>query len=230
MNLLQKLAKIRKSVEFVKKDKAGFGYKYVSEDTILAKIAGKMDALGVSLIPGISPATTEVTPYSYEKTKAKKDGVVTTERVNDVIVKADAVFTWVDNENPDDKIVVPWAIVGQQSEASQAFGSGLTYASRYFLLKYFNIATSEDDPEIWDKKKKESETKENREVCETIKEKIRTKLSRYVSLHPDAEKEISEFLRGIIMVNGKRTQDYRLITDPVLAANVLGQLNEKYPD
>lgn len=37
MNIYQKLARIRKQVEVIQKNKSGYGYKYVSEDEILAK-------------------------------------------------------------------------------------------------------------------------------------------------------------------------------------------------
>ena len=38
LNLYQKLAKIRKQVEVVQKNKSGYGYKYVTDDELLAKI------------------------------------------------------------------------------------------------------------------------------------------------------------------------------------------------
>ena len=38
LNIYQKLAKIRKNVEVLQKNKKGYGYTYVSEDTILANM------------------------------------------------------------------------------------------------------------------------------------------------------------------------------------------------
>lgn len=46
MNIYQRLAKIRKQVEVIQRNKSGYGYKYVSEDEILAKISGFMDMPG----------------------------------------------------------------------------------------------------------------------------------------------------------------------------------------
>ncbi len=147
MNIYQKLAKIRKPVEIIQKNKSGYGYRYVTEDLILAKITSLMDKLGVSLVPNIVAGSTMVSPYSYAKTKAAKNGDVYQEQVNEILVKADMEWHWVNNENPEDRIIVPWTLVGQQRDASQAFGSGLSYSSRYFMLKYFNVATSDDDPD-----------------------------------------------------------------------------------
>ena len=43
MNIYQKLARIRKQVEVIQKHKRGYGYTYVSEDEILAKVSGLRD-------------------------------------------------------------------------------------------------------------------------------------------------------------------------------------------
>jgi hypothetical protein len=45
MNIYQKLAKVRKQVEVVQKNKSGYGYKYVTDDELLAKITGVMDSM-----------------------------------------------------------------------------------------------------------------------------------------------------------------------------------------
>lgn len=231
MNLLQKLAKIRRNVEVMQKNKAGYGYKYVTEDAILANITGLMDKLGISLIPGIVPNTLSVTPYTYEKTKATKDGSkVYNERVNEILVKADTSWTWIDNANKEDVIVVPWVMVGQQSDASQAFGSGLSYSSRYFLLKYFNVSTTEDDPDNWRSKQKEAEDAEQREIAQGIVSQIRDKLSRYIAAHPDAEKEAIAVIKQHVIERGKPSANYLAIKDPVLASRLLDAINEKFPE
>ena len=60
MNIYQKLARIRKQVEVIQKNKSGYGYKYVSEDEILAKISVFMDKYGLSLIPNIKQGSTRL--------------------------------------------------------------------------------------------------------------------------------------------------------------------------
>lgn len=84
-----------------------------------------MDSLGVSLIPGIVPGTLEVAPYTYVKTKYdSKAKEYHEENVNEILVKADTVYTWVNDVNHSESIVVSWGLVGQQADASQIFGSG----------------------------------------------------------------------------------------------------------
>ena len=123
LNIYQKLAKIRKQVEVIQKNKRGYGYTYVSEEEILAKITVFMDKYHLSLVPGIVGGTTKVEPYPYKKTKTTKGGEIYEENVNEVLVSADMTWTWVNNDNPEEKVVVGWTLVGQQSDASQAFGS-----------------------------------------------------------------------------------------------------------
>lgn len=189
LNLYQKLAKIREYVEVMKRDKAAFGYSYVTDTELLAKITAGMKEYNVSLIPSIVPGTTQVIPYRYDKTKTKKDGTVisdTTVYVSEILVSSDAVFTWVNDENPDEKIEVPWVAVGQQADASMAFGAGLTYSYRYFLLKYFGVATPNDDPDNWRSKQKQAEAEaEQRAYAEANKE-IESKRKEITELGKEA--------------------------------------------
>ena len=78
------------------------------------------------------------------------------------------MWSWVDNDNPEERIDVEWALVGQQGDASQAFGSGLTYSNRYFLLKFFNIATPDADPDAFRSKQRAAETAEDKMIAEQI--------------------------------------------------------------
>ena len=101
LNIYQKLAKIRKQVEVIRKNKEGYGYKYVTDDEILAKLTGLMEKYGISLIPNITPQTLEVVPYTYHKLKSKKgkDGATETtdEIVNEIRVNADMTYVWINN-------------------------------------------------------------------------------------------------------------------------------------
>lgn len=225
LNIYQKLAEIGKPVEVLQKNKAGYGYKYVTDDVILASIKGAMRKHGVSLIPMIVPHTTGVTPYAYEKTKAAKNGSVYTEKVNEVLVSCDMEWHWVNNANPEDRIVVPWAMVGQQTDASQAFGSGLTYSSRYFLLKYFNVSTTEDDPDNWRAKKKAAEEQEEKEAAAQIVELIHSLVTAHLTDHPDDKQKVVETIKKYAVDKaGKPSGNYNNITNPVAAATLLEEL------
>lgn len=229
LNLYQKLALIRKPVEVMQRDTRAYGYSYVNENDILAKITKKMEELHVSLVPGIVPQSTVVTPYTYRKTKATKTGEVYEEIVNEVLVQADTTWRWVNNDDPSDFIVVPWAMVGQQTDASQSFGSGLTYSSRYFLLKYFNVATPNDDPDNWRSKQKEAEEQEKKLVAEKFVEQIDTTVRSILASDPSKRDAITELVKGYAREKGKPSGNYNAIKDPIMASALLEALQKAYP-
>lgn len=229
MNIYQKLAKIRKPVEVLQKNKSGYGYKYVTEDVILSKITGLMGKLGVSLVPNIAKGTMKVEPYGYTKTKSTKNGDIYEERVNEILVSCDMEWHWVNNENPEDRVVVPWAMVGQQSDASQAFGSGLSYASRYFMLKYFNVATSDDDPDNWRSAQKEAENAEDRAIAEKIVEQIHQLVTSYLESHPEDKQAVVALVKKYARTkSGRASANYYDIEDPVVASKLLEDVTDKF--
>lgn len=136
MNIYQKIVEIRKSIDVFKKDTKGYGYDYVSGAQVLKKVKDKMDELGVILEPHVLNQQHETFDYTAKG-----------EEKTDFIVWGEMEYHWVNAEKPDDRIVVKWQMFGQQNDISKAFGSGLTYSERYFLLKYFGVPTDEDDPD-----------------------------------------------------------------------------------
>lgn len=215
LNLYQKLAKIRKPVEVMQRNKSGFGYKYVTDTELLAKISGLMDKYGVSLVPSVVPNSTKVEPYSYEKTKGGK-----TETVNEILVHGDMKYTWVNNDDPTEQIVVDWVMVGHQSDGSQGFGSALTYSMRYFLLKYFGVATPDDDPDSWRSKQKEAAMLEEQTIAEGIINEVHNIVTNYLSSNEDKRTEVKKLVTKYV-----RGGDYFKINEPVLAKKLLDDIN-----
>ena len=215
LNLYQKLAKIRKPVEVMQRNKSGFGYKYVTDTELFAKISGLMDKYGVSLVPSVVPNSTKVEPYSYEKTKGGK-----TETVNEILVHGDMKYTWVNNDDPTEQIVVDWVMVGHQSDGSQGFGSALTYSMRYFLLKYFGVATPDDDPDSWRSKQKEAAMLEEQTIAEGIINEVHNIVTNYLSSNEDKRTEVKKLVTKYV-----RGGDYFKINEPVLAKKLLDDIN-----
>lgn len=230
LNLYQKLARIRKMTEVIQKNRAGFGYKYVTEDEILARVTAGMEKYGVSLIPRMVPGTTEVTPIHYVKRDVKNDKagkqIVTEKSVDEYLITGQIEWEWINDETPSENIVVPWMIVGQQNDASQTFGSAWTYSSRYFLLKYFNIATSDDDPDNYRAKKAEAAMQEQKEILNSIIAEIEKTINEHVN---DTNKENVKkqiLAARVVIEKGKPSNKFTLIRDVDSAAKYLEILNE----
>ena len=224
LNLYQKLAKIRKQVEVMKKNKSGFNYKYVTDDELLAKITTFMDKYNLSLIPCVVQGSMTHELYHYMKTKIDKNTKQSyDEHNNEIIVSADMVFTWVNNENPQEKLEVQWATIGQQTDSSQAFGSGLTYAMRYFLLKFFNIATPDDDVDSWRSKQKAAELAEDRALAEQIINEFDIAVKEFLEANKDEGEKVKELASKYV-----KDGNYFAITESTLAAKLLSDFNNTF--
>lgn len=225
MNLYQKLAKIRKQVEVIRKNKKGFNYSYVSDDEILARVSVFLDKYGISLIPNVSMGTLKVEPYTYKKTKVSKQGEIYEETVNEVLVSADMTWTWVNNNKPEERINVDWVLVGQQADASQALGSALTYTNRYFLLKFFNIATPDNDPDNFRGKQREAEAAEDRAIADEIINTFDEELKEFLELHKgkteDAKKLVAKYVKD---------GNYFKIKESAVAAKLLDDFEKTFLD
>ena len=229
LNIYQKLAKIRKNVEVLAKNASGYGYKYVSEDLILERVTGLMDKYGISLIPAVVPGTTNVEQYHYVETKAKKDGGTYDKHTNEILVSSELLYRWVNNDDPSEYIEVPWVLIGQQADASQAFGSGLSYGNRYFLLKFFQVATTEDDPDNWRSRQQEAAMSEEREIAREIVTKIHNHVTAYVAEHTDQRDAVITAIKSVAVdKSGKQTGNYNAIVDPAVASKVWQTLNDKF--
>lgn len=224
-NLYQKLAKIRKLVEVIKKNKKGFGYTYLSIEEILARVTAGMTKYHISLIPSFTEDAMTVTQNDYVRKKALKDGTLYDDPVHEIIVFAPMVFTWVNDDNPEERISVRWNMVGSQSDPSQAFGSGMTYATRYFLDEYFQISKPDSDPDEWRSKQREAAQAEDKEVAAGIIEKAHGIVTEFVTAHPDQKQAIIDLTKQYAKdEKGRATANYYAIEDPVVASKYLEAL------
>ena len=133
-----KILEIQKVVRGLSTDSQAYGYGYVSGDKLLGVIRPKMDELGLLLLPSVDNVT--ITPTTYSAFDRKLNRVV--EKTENLTV-LDMTMTWVDAESGD-TLAVQWKGVGQNG-FDKGFGSALTYAERYYLLKTFHLSTNEDD-------------------------------------------------------------------------------------
>lgn len=224
LTLLQKLARIRKQVEVVKKNKNGYNYKYVTDEELLARITTLLDKYEISLIPSVKPETLKHEQYHYIKTKTnKKTGELYDEANNEIIVEADMKFTWIDNRNPANKIEVPWIMIGQQADASQAMGSGLTYAMRYFLLKYFNVATPEDDVDNFRSKQRAIEAAEDKAIAENLINEADEIVRSYIEENPKQAGAVKKLVTQYV-----KSGNYFEITESKLAAKLLSDIKNNF--
>lgn len=228
LNLQQKLSKIRKMTEVIQKNRKGFNYKYTSIDEILARVTAGMNKYNVSLIPSIVPGSESIEPYTYCKTKFTKDGQQYEEKNNEFTAKAGIVYTWVNDDDPTDRIDVPWFIAGSQADPAQAVGSGLTYGLRQFLMQFFQIATLDgEDPDDWRSKQRFAEGEEDRAIAGKIVEQIHGLVTAHLSQHPDDKPKVITLTKKYVRENGKPSANYYAVETPAQASELFEALKQE---
>lgn len=139
LNIYQKLVEVRKGVLYLQKENQGHQFKYVSSSQTISALRENMDELGLLLVPSI------LEEHLHTKWANKDAGA--TEHMTELVVE----FTWINAEKPEEKIVCRWYGQGLDT-GEKGVGKALTYAEKYLLLKFFNIATDKDDPDAFQDK------------------------------------------------------------------------------
>lgn len=138
-NIYQKLLTIQQRINGLGKDKQAFGYKYTTGDKVLGEIKPMMNDLGILLKQEV------LSIENCRQDYATKNG-----NKSEILSKVMMKFTWVDSETGEKDENLFGA--NGQNDWDKGVGSALTYGERYFLLKYFHIATDEDDIDNPDRK------------------------------------------------------------------------------
>jgi hypothetical protein len=134
LNIYQKLVEVRKGAVYVKKNAEGYKFKYATGSDFIGSLRAKMDEMNLILVPNMDEF--EVVPYL--KTAQA--------------LKVKISYTWVNADKPHEQLMTSYTFIEDKMTGCQGIGSLMTYCERYYLCKFFQIATSEDDPEKYYKK------------------------------------------------------------------------------
>ena len=137
LNIYQKLLSIQTKINGLGKDKSAFNFKYVTGDKVLGEIKPLMNSLGLILKSEILSIDNTRQDYVLIDKNGKS------REKSEILSKVMIRFTWVDTDTGEKDENLFGA--NGQNDWDKGVGSALTYAERYFLLKYFHIATDEDD-------------------------------------------------------------------------------------
>jgi hypothetical protein len=135
IKLYKKLMEVRRSVDYLQKLQKNEQQKfdYVSSSQVLGTIRVKMNELGLLLRPQVIKATFH--PKGTEKMH---------------VTELKMTMTWVDAESGEKEVNLWYSQGTDQHE--KGVGKALTYAEKFFILKYFNIPTDKWDPDAWTEK------------------------------------------------------------------------------
>ena len=179
MSIYKKLLKIQKEVKGLSKDKQSHNFSYVTGNKLLSFIKPLMDENGLILKQEI--LSIDNVRQDYKTKYAER---------SEILSKVMMRFTWIDTETGDKDENLFGA--NGQNDWDKGIGSALTYAERYFILKYFHIATDEDDIDNPERKPQEEEPvkvnvdrlKTRLKACTSLEQLQKT----YTSLTPNEKK------------------------------------------
>ena len=224
LNLIQKLAKIRAIADVAVKDKRGYNYSYADITQILASVKAGMKKYGISLIPMITPGTSQVSQLVTVNSKFTKTGDPYEQKVTEMLYQADMVFRWINDENPEEYMDIPWTVTGSQADPSQAFGSAMTYCTRYFLSNFFQIAqAAAEDVDAYRSRQKEAEVSEDKAIAEEVIKQFDLEFKSYLADHADKVEELKKFVQRYV-----KNADYFKIKEPALASKLLEDFRANY--
>ena len=136
VNLHEKLYEVGKSLDYFQKANSNKqqGFDYVSSTQVVTAIKRAVIEQRLLLIPRV------VLAVFHPKG---------TEKMNTTEISME--FTWMDIDNPKDTLTVPWYAQGCDQH-EKGVGKALTYAEKYFILKFFQVPTDKDDPDAFEEK------------------------------------------------------------------------------
>nr|WP_155978840.1 ERF family protein [Staphylococcus epidermidis] len=181
LNLYQKIADVKANIEGFTKDTKGYNYSYVSGSQVLHRIRNKMIEHNLLLVPKTSDENYKQIEVTRFNKKASRE--ITT---SEFVVEMKLTYLWINADKPEEQLEVSFYSVGQQDDVSKAHGTALTYAERYFLMKFFNIPTDEDDADA--KQKQEKYNKASSQTVGVLKQEV----LNFIDLMKSLDKEVSQ--------------------------------------
>ena len=132
LNIYQRINAVRKAIGYVQKDKAvstgGGSYKAVTHDAVTGMVRAALIEHGVVIVPSVLSAV-----FNAKEPEAKQR-----------LYEATYQIEFVNIDDPADRIVTQ-----QNAHAldngDKAPGKAQSYATKYAILKLFNIETGEDE-------------------------------------------------------------------------------------
>lgn len=136
MNIYQRINEVRKAIGYVQKDKAvstgGGSYKAVTHDAVTGMVRASLIEHGVVIVPSVVSSV-----FHPKEPEAKQR-----------LYEATFQIEFVNMDEPTDRIVTQQTAHALDN-GDKAPGKAMSYATKYAILKLFNIETGESDESIY---------------------------------------------------------------------------------
>jgi len=169
-NLFQKLLEVKRVIPYMQKDKKSYNYTYASGSSLLGRLNEVLNKEGVILKSEVIETSHELITYITKEGTEKAE----------MLYKIKTRMTWINCDNPEDRDVNEFSASGMNGY-EKGFGSALTYNERYFILKYFSIATDDLDPDAYENTITDKSNIKKQETKPKVDVEMKDKCSRYDS-------------------------------------------------
>lgn len=145
MNIYQRVNAVRKAINYIQKDKeVGFGkssYRAVTHDAVTGMVRAALIANGIVVVASVASSTFHPAELIAS---VGDDGKERSAHAKQRLYEATFTIEFVNMDDPSDKIVTQQSAHALDN-GDKAPGKALSYATKYAILKLFNIETGEDD-------------------------------------------------------------------------------------
>lgn len=132
MNIYQRINAVRKAITYIQKDKAvstgGGSYKAVTHDAVTGMVRAALIEHGVIIVPSVQSAV-----FHPKEPDAKQR-----------LYEATYQVEFVNMDQPEERITI-MVNAHALDNGDKAPGKAMSYATKYAILKLFNIETGEDE-------------------------------------------------------------------------------------
>lgn len=192
MNIYQRINAVRKAIGYVQKDKAvstgGGSYKAVTHDAVTGMVRASLIEHGVIIVPSVVNSV-----FHPKEPDAKQR-----------LYEATFQIEFVNMDEPTDRIVTQQTAHALDN-GDKAPGKAMSYATKYAILKLFNIETGEDDESRYQTEEFDIVGCVDYILASTSMAELKMRYSQRYKLAEDAKNK--EAMKSIIIAKDKRKSE-----------------------
>ena len=192
MNIYQRINEVRKAIGYVQKDKAvstgGGSYKAVTHDAVTGMVRAALIEHGVVIVPSVVSSM-----FNAKEPEAKQR-----------LYEATFQIEFVNMDEPTDRIVTQQTAHALDN-GDKAPGKAMSYATKYAILKLFNIETGEDEESRYQTEEFDIVGCVDYILASTSMAELKMRYSQRYKLAEDAKNK--EAMKSIIIAKDKRKSE-----------------------
>ena len=192
MNIYQRINAVRKAIGYVQKDKAvstgGGSYKAVTHDAVTGMVRASLIEHGVIIVPSVVNSV-----FHPKEPDAKQR-----------LYEATFQIEFVNMDEPTDRIVTQQTAHALDN-GDKAPGKAMSYATKYAILKLFNIETGEDEESRYQTEEFDIVGCVDYILASTSMAELKMRYSQRYKLAEDAKNK--EAMKSIIIAKDKRKSE-----------------------